>query len=143
MKTDLFGNIIHEEEEVSVKQTKPSPFSFINNISSKKYPDGSFDDYVPYLTNLSFSQRKDTIFYANEMNKNVEMSKKMHFDFYFHSLPKRNYFAKWAKNSEDNLESIKEYYGCSSNVAKQYAKTLTEDQKKQISEWFKKSKGGK
>lgn len=143
MKIDLFGNIIKEEEVIDIKVEKPSPFSFVSNIANKKYPE-SLDGYLPYIINLAFSQRKDTVFYANEVNKYHALPDKAQFDFYFHGLPKKNLFAKWAKAEKvENIESVKTYFNVSSSVAKEYIKTLKKDQLKAITEWYENHKGGK
>ena len=96
MEIDLFGNIIQKEIEFDVKTADDSPFVYMNYISNKKYPNNLLG-YNSFLTNLGFSQRQETTLYANEMNKYAELPEEAQFDFYYYSLPKRNYFAKWAK----------------------------------------------
>lgn len=143
MEIDLFGNIIQKDQEVDLSVEKDSPFVYMNYISNKKYP-SSFDGYNSFLTNLGFSQRKDTVLYANEMNKYSDLEDKAQFDFYYHSLPKKNYFAKWAKKVKtEDTEMIMEYFKVSYKVAKQYEKILKEDQLQQIKKWFETRKGGK
>lgn len=143
MNIDLFGNVIQEEETFDVKVNKPSPFGFVENIAKKNYPE-SIDGYVSYITNLAFSQRKDLVFYANEMNRYHALSERQQFDFYFHALPKKNLFAKWAKGvKSENSEDIMEYFGVSSKVAQEYEKVLTKEQIEQMKEWCKNSKGGR
>ena len=143
LKIDLFGNVIEEEETYSFKEEKESPFVYMNYISKKSYPE-TFSGYSPFLTNLGFSQRADTVLYANELNKYHDLEDKAQFDFYFYALPKKNYFAKWAKNMKtEETEMIMEYFKVSYKVAKQYEKILLEPQLKQIKEWFKNRKGGK
>lgn len=143
MNVDLFGNIIVEEKTIDVKVQKPSPFSFSNNVATKKYPE-SLDGYVPWLFNSQYSQRQETIFHSNEMNKYSSLPEKAQFDFYYYSLPKKNYFAKWAKAAEvEHTEAVCAYYGCSEKEAHQYLKVLTNNQINTIVEWVKQSKGGK
>ena len=143
MEIDLFGNVITPNEEVEAKVSKPSPFSYTNNIADKNYPT-DFSGYNPYLANLSFSQRKDTVFYANEMNKYHALTEQAQFDFYYYSLPKKKYFAKWAKASEDkHLDDIISFYNVSKRVALDYLKTLTKDQIKTITDFNKNKEGGK
>lgn len=143
MEVDLFGNIIHRQKEFVVEEQKINPFDLLRSISKKIYPK-SINGFNKFLTNLAMSQRGDTILYANEMNKNTQITDQMCFDFYFYGLPKKNYWSSWAKNfkSEYN-ECIKEYFDVSSSVAKQYEKLLNEDQKKYILNWFESRKGGK
>ena len=143
MNIDLFGNAIIEDLEETAKPKSVNPFDFINNIAKKTQPD-SFDDYNPFLTNLSFSQRKDLVVYANEMNRYYDLPNECQFDFYFHSLPKKNLFAKWSKKiNVEHLESIKAYYEVSDKVALQYNKTLTEEQKQEIVHFVRVRNGGK
>jgi len=142
VEVDIFGNLIVEEKEVEKKVTKPSPFTFSNDIANKKYP-SSFDGYNAYLLNLSLSQRKDTVLYANEMNKYHQLPIRSQFDFYFYGLPKKPLFAKWAKASkEDNIDAVREYYNCSVKEAQSYLRVLTIPQLSEIEEWFAKYKGG-
>ena len=142
MQVDIFGNLIVEDKVVETKKTKPSPFTFVNNISDKKYP-VSLDGFSPYLMNLAFSQRQDTVIFANEMNKYHGLSERSQFDFYFYGLPKKSYFSKWAKASKDeSLDAICKYYNCSSKEAKSYLKVLTQSQIQKIEEWFERCEGG-
>lgn len=143
MQIDLFGNIIQEEVDYTPKEDKESPFVYMNYISKKQYPE-DFSGYSSFLTNLGFSQRQDTVLYANELNKYHELEDKAQFDFYYHALPKKNFFTKWAKNMKTkDTEMIMEYFKVSYKVAKQYEKILLAPQIKQIQEWYENRKGGK
>lgn len=143
MNIDLFGNLIVEQEVVETKVSKPSPFSFTNNVATKKYPD-SLEGYSPWLFNVSYSQRPETVFHANEMNKYSFLSEKAQFDFYYYSLPKKNFFSKWAKADKvEHTDAVCSYYGCSEKEANQYLKVLTNDQLRKVVEWANNSKGGK
>lgn len=142
VEVNLFGEIIVEEPELDIKPIKRSPFDYNNDIANKTYPE-SFDDYAPYLANLSFSQRKDTIIYANELNKYHMLGKREQFDFYYHSLPKKKYFAKWAKAvKSEYTDSIMWYFNVSYKVAKQYEKVLKKEQMDTIKEKYNKKEGG-
>ena len=94
MEIDLFGNIIQKEVESDVKPTNESPFVYMTAIQNKTYPN-DFAAYSPFLTNLGFSQRSETVLFANELNKYVDLGEREQFDFYFHALPKKNYFSKF------------------------------------------------
>lgn len=143
MNIDLFGNVIVEETEESVKPQKISPFEYTNAISNKQYP-VDMSGYNAYLTNLSFSQRDDTVFYANEMNKFHQLSEQEQFDFYYYALPKKKYFAKWAKAvKSENTEMIMAYFNVSLKVAKQYEKILREQELAKIKIWYENKNGGK
>ena len=143
MEIDLFGNVVQKQEEYDVDISVDSPFAYMNNIANKKYPD-SMDGYNPFLTNLGFSQRQETTLYANEMNKYAELPIQAQFDFYYYSLPKRNYFAKWAKKMKTKeTEMIIAYFKVSYKVAKKYEKILKEEQLQQIKKWYETRMGGK
>ena len=143
MNVDLFGNLIIEEEMIETKVQKPSPFSFSNNVATKQYPN-TLDGYSPWLFNVMYSQRTETVFHANEMNKYSSLPEKAQFDFYYYSLPKKNFFAKWAKaDAVEHTDAVCSYYGCSEKEAHQYLKVLTNEQVSLIVEWAKQSKGGK
>ena len=143
MEIDLFGNIIVQEQEVEVKRTKRSPFDYTNDIANKTYPD-SIDDYNPFLANASFSQRQDTVIYANELNKYHGLGKREQFDFYYYTLPKKKYFAKWAKTvKSEYTDSIMWYFEVSYKVAKQYEKVLKKEQMESIKVRYEKKHGGR
>lgn len=143
MRIDLFGNVIAEEIEQEVKVKKPSPFDFIGHIAKKTRPE-SLEHYNPYITNLGYSQHKDTIFYANEMNKYHALAPEAQFDFYYSSLPKKNYFGKWSKAADEkDLPCVMCYYNVSKKVAREYLRALSEPQLEKIRTWFENKEGGK
>ena len=143
MNIDLFGNAIINDEVIETKVKRKNPFDFINNIAKKIEPE-DYDDYNPFLTNLSFSQRQDLVIFANEMNKYHSLDNHSQFDFYYYGLPKKNLFSKWNKKSEhEYVDSIKEYFNVPETVALNYLKVLTVEQKHQIAAHVKTQKGGK
>ena len=78
------------------------------------------------------------------MNKYHQLSNKAQFDFYYHSLPKNKYFAKWAKAvKSDYTDAIMWYFEVSYKVAKQYEKVLKKEQMESITERYNNRKGGK
>jgi hypothetical protein len=142
MNIDLFGNIILDEV-AEQKEVKTSPFVYMTYVQNKKYPDG-FDDYSPFLTNLGFSQRKDTVLYANELNKYSDLGSREQFDFYYHSLPKKNFFSKWVKTIKtEETQMVMDYFKVSYKVAKQYEMILQPKQMNKIKDWYNTHKGGK
>ncbi|MCG7944974.1 MAG: DNA polymerase clamp loader subunit A [Candidatus Thiodiazotropha taylori] len=142
-KLDIFGNLIIEEEEVDVKPKSKSPFDYIKDIGDKNYPE-NLDDYNAFLTNLAFSQRKDLVHYANEMNKYHQLGDKEQFDFYYYAIPRKNLFAKWNKALKSKYtEMIMEYFNISYKVAKQYEIILEKKHLAQIEDWWNNKEGGK
>lgn len=143
MQVDLFGNLIVEEIVETPKIAKKNPFDYIKYIGDKKYPD-DFSGYNAWLTNAGFSQRKDTIFYANEINKYHQLGDREQFDFYYHSLAKKQYFAKWAKGvKSDNTDAIMAYYNVGNHEAIEYEKVLKKEQIESIKDWYSTREGGR
>ena len=62
-----------------------SPFDFVNSINySKKnlmVDEQSEEEYIPFLTNRALSYFPDTILYAQEMNINGHIDKKLQYNY--------------------------------------------------------------
>lgn len=143
MQVDLFGNLIVEKTEEVIKPKKKNPFDYVRDIGDKKYPD-EFTGYSSWLVNSGFSQRKDTVFAANELNKYHQLGDREQFDFYYYSLPKRKYFAKWAKAEQSkNIPAIMSYYGIGPQKATEYEHVLKKEQIESIIDWFNNKEGGR
>ena len=70
--------------------------------------------YPSWIINKCLSSFTDTILYANEMNKNSHLPKRLQYDFFINSLRPKRRFSPWSKKeSVDYLEDIQEYYGYS------------------------------
>lgn len=68
------------------------------------------------MGNRAMSQFQELIFHAEEMNERWGMPKEANFAFYYHSVPKKKRFSKWAKQDkdlDDKIALIKEYYNLS------------------------------
>lgn len=110
-----------------------NPFDFVNSVSHTKEDLISNNDeiaeefYVPFLVNRALSYFPDTIMYANEMNRH-ELSKKLQYYYLLNSIRPVKRFAKWAKVEEEHLEDIKQYYGYSTEKARQALSVLTTEQ---------------
>ena len=90
-------------------------------------------EYNAYMVNRTYSFGLDTLLYANEMNANHFLDKRLQYDFYFYGLSKSKRFNKWIKpEALNNIEIVKEYYKCSDKKAKEYANVLTDEQIKTI-----------
>lgn len=142
MRIDLFGNVIVEEPPEDNKPKKPSPFEYIKEFGDKRRTlDG--EGYNAWLINTALSMRKDTVFYATEMDKYHHLPNEMQRDFYFHALKKGNYHAKWAKSSKDQaIPIISDYYKCSIRTAKEYLRVLSEEQLQRIIDIEATERGG-
>lgn len=117
----------------SINQTKKNIFD-ADPEAEKSYP--------PFIVNKCLSAFKDTILYANEMNKNPHLDKRMQYDFLINSLRPRKRFSPWAKKQTlDHLEIVKEYYGYSQDKALKALEILTIEQIEHIKKIL--NKGGK
>ena len=98
------------------------------NFTKEDYSD-SIKDYPPYIINRCLSGHIDCILFANEMNLHHSLDKDMQYSFYLNSLRKRKRFSPWIrKDSIQDLECVKEYYGYSNEKAFQALKILTKEQ---------------
>lgn len=103
---------------------KLSPFDIISNITEKK-PTLDIDvvkrDYVPWMINRGLSNIRDTVLFANEMNRYWSLDKDIQYSFLYHGIQKKKRFGKWNKVSDDTdaIELIKEFYGYSYTRAKE------------------------
>ena len=111
---------------------------FLNSINQTKENLLSKDsrlekDYVPFVINKCFSYFSDTIFYANRMNQMAFLDKKMQYDYYMHSIPKRKRFSKWIKPEENkDIEIIKEVFGYSDARAREVVDLLPVDKMREL-----------
>lgn len=96
-----------------------NPFDIVKNINSK---DGLLDDPDNmFIVNRAFSRFRDTILFANELNKCKHLDKQQQYRFLYHAVPKGKRFASWDKpepKSED-VELIMRLYNYSRRKAEQ------------------------
>ena len=123
-----------------------NPFDFLTSINTSKknliVDEYTEKQYPAFMVNRGLSYFQDTVLFANEMNKHHHLDNKLQFDFLINIVRKRKRFSKWFKaESNKNLEAVKEYYGYSTDKARQILPLLTETQLKLINE--KVSHGGK
>ena len=123
-----------------------NPFEYIKAINETK-KDIMVDDiaereYNPFIINRGLSFFKDTILYANEMNRYHHLDNRVQFDFFINIIRKKKRWSKWIKASDvDNLELIKEYYGYSNEKAKSALSLMSNEQIEQLKQRI--YKGGK
>ena len=85
--------------------------------------------YPPYIVNKCLSSFTDAVLYANEMNKNAHLPKKLQYDFFINTLKPRRRFSPWVKKQTlEHLDLVKEYYGYSHTKALEALRILTIDQ---------------
>jgi len=123
-----------------------NPFDYLKAINESKkdimVDDIAEKEYNPFIINRGLSFFKDTILYANEMNRHHHLDHRVQFDFLINIIRKKKRWSKWIKTSEvDNLELIKEYYGYSNEKAKSVLSLLSNEQIEQLKQRI--YKGGK
>ena len=123
-----------------------NPFDYLKAINETK-KDIMVDDiaereYNPFIINRGLSFFKDTILYANEMNRYHHLDNRVQFDFFINIIRKKKRWSKWIKASDvDNLQLIKEYYGYSNEKAKSALSLMSNEQVEQLKQRI--YKGGK
>lgn len=115
-----------------------SAFDYINDISYDKnyiFDENDSKNYNQFLINRAFGQHMDTVLLANEANKMVTLSKRMHHDFLFYSIDGKKRYGKWAKaNEEDSemIEFVQTLYNVNREVALDYIELLDKKELKQL-----------
>jgi hypothetical protein len=119
---------------------------FLNSINDNKKNLMDEDElcerlYTPFIVNRCLSYFNDTILYANEMNRNSHLDKKMQYDYYISSVRKRKRFSKWLKReSTSELDFIKQHFGYSDRKALEAMEILGVDGVNTLKERY--SRGG-
>ena len=114
-----------------------TPFTFLNEINYGKR-DIMVDNivekqYNSFMVNRGLSYFRDTVIYANEMNKNHHLDNRLQFDFFINIVRKKKRFSKWNKTETvDDLDIVKEYYGYSNEKARTALKLLSPNQINEI-----------
>lgn len=110
--TDLFKDIIP-----SILQTKK------NVLENEK-------DYNGFVVNKALSFHRDCVLYANQMNKVPNLDTKLQYHYLLNSIRGYNRkYQKWLKKETlDDLEAVKEYFGYSNEKAKEALSVLSNDQ---------------
>jgi len=113
-----------------MNQTNPELKDWLQSINFTKTDlSENISSYPPYIVNRCLSGHLDCVMFANEMNKYSFLQKDMQYSFYLNSLRKRKRFSPWIrKDSIQDLECVKEYYGYSNEKAFQALKILTKEQ---------------
>lgn len=127
-----------------------SPFDYVKAINETKVDLLSGDpeaikDYskVKFIVNRALGYFPDTVMQANQMNQFSDIPADWQFSFFLNTISKKRRFSKWAKADKEtaSLELVKEYYGYSSEKAKEALSVLSDEHLIMIKE--KLYKGGK
>lgn len=127
----LFGEPTKSYVEEPYKAPAITPFDFINAIHHSKenliVDDWSEKQYNPFIINKGLSYGHDTVIPANEMNSRPHLDKTLQFHFLINIIRPKKRFNKWIKAEKvDDLETVKEYYGYSTEKAKQILPLLND-----------------
>jgi len=112
-KPDLFKDIIP-----SIQQTKKVVVTAENER-----------DYVPFVVNRSISYHLDMVMASNQMNMMPSADALLQYHYLLNSVRKyKRPFQKWQKRETlENLDVVKEYYGYSNEKAKEALSILSDD----------------
>jgi len=110
-----------------------SPWDWVKTITSTKENLLETEDlktYEPFIVNKALSYHFDCTLYANEMNKHFYLDKDMQYSFYLHGIRKmKRGFSPWIKKeSIQDLDYIKAYYGYNNEKALQVLSILSKKQ---------------
>lgn len=131
------NNVFGQEEPLKVEEAYKapsiSPFDFINAINYSKedliVDDWSEKQYIPYIVNKGLSYGSDTVIPANEMNSRPHIEKKLQFQFLINTIRPKKRFNKWIKAEKiEAIEIVKQYYGYSTEKARQVLPLLSKNQ---------------
>lgn len=102
----------------------------INNSSNPERVTADFAKNI-FMVNKALSMSVDTIMYANEMNERFDLSPRMVYDYYFHSLRKSKSYAKWPKkdkSKEEFVKAVKMFFGYSTKEAERILHLIPESE---------------
>lgn len=99
-------------------------------------------DYVPFVVNKSLSFHYDCVMNANQMNLLPNTDAYLQYHYYLNSIrPYKRPYQKWLKRETiEDLDVVKEYYGYSNEKAKQVLTILSPAQLDELKQRI--NKGG-
>ena len=110
-----------------------SPFDYLKAINETKedvmLTSQDEKKYAAFIVNRGLSFFMDTIFQANEINRNHHLDSRLQFDYLLNSIRQKKRYSKWLKSEKlDDLDIVKEYYGFGNEKAKNALQVLSVDQ---------------
>jgi len=110
-----------------------TPFDYLNEINSGKkdiiVDSDTEKEYNAFMVNKGLGFFEDTARMANVMNVHHHIDKKLQFQFLLNIVRKRKRFSKWFKpEKSSDLDAVKEYYGYSTEKARQALTLLSSEQ---------------
>lgn len=112
-------------------------FDFVNAINYSKeqliVDEESEKKYNPFMVNKALSFSQDTIFYANAMNEQHHLPKKLQFSFLINTIRPMKRYTTWVKGEKDEtVELLQQYFGYSLTKARAALRILRPDQINEI-----------
>lgn len=105
-----------------------SPFDIIKNINSGNETE-DLSEYIPFIINKNFSLFPDTLFYAQMMNLNYNLSAKHQYLYMINSIRPRKRFEKWPKKQKDlDYEAVRTHFSLSDKKTREALSVLTREQ---------------
>ncbi len=139
---NLFGKnvvIVDTEKEAEKKEKSglPELFDWLKAMNTSKadlrLKDPSMKGFDSFMINKGLGQSKDTVGFANIMNKLPNLPKEMVHLFYLHAVPRNRGYAKWSKNTlGKDLKPFMAATGLGKEKALTALRVLTKAQIKQI-----------
>lgn len=120
-----------------------NPFDFLNSICDTKKDLIKEDplcekEYVPFMVNRGLSYHYDTVMFANEMNRNYHLDKKMQYAFYLSAISKKKRFSKWHKPDKiEDVDFISKVFGYSKKKSIEALKIMSSDDVAKLKEHYK------
>lgn len=108
-----------------------NPFDFVNSINQTKKDllkdsEVSETEYVSFIVNKAVSYFPETILYANQINMVPHTENKLQYHYLLNTIRPGKRFAKWVKREDvEDLDAVKQYYGYSTEKARQALSVLT------------------
>lgn len=99
--------------------------------------------YPAFMITRALSQFDDTVFIANEVNRmGAALDPKLQYDFYYHLVPSKNRFSKWAKATKgDDVALVMECYQVSNKKAEEILQIIDDKELEAIKNYL--DKGGR
>lgn len=106
---------------------------YLNSINLKQgdltEDERAMAKYPAFVINKCMGGFIDTVMLANTMNGMAHMDKDLQYQFYLYSVRKSKRFSPWQKKeSNKDIDLVKQYYGYNYEKAEQVLRILTKEQ---------------
>ena len=121
-------------------------FQYVGDLTAKKSRLIELDDefeknYNPFMVTRALSNNVSDVLWANILNVTPEaFTKRMHYDFLFHTLKAGKRYGKWAKETKsDEIDAVAEYHQINKQEAERIIDLISREEMERILTY----KGGK